>query len=90
MKNFALFFLLLMALNAQSQSFKLGVKAGITNTQIVGADFKNFEVPSSSNGFLIGAFSRVGFAGFFIQPEVDFRNLEFSIKMMELPPVQRL
>jgi hypothetical protein len=80
MKNFALFFLLLMALNAQSQSFKLGVKAGITNTQIVGADFKNFEVPSSSNGFLIGAFSRVGFAGFFIQPEVDFRNLEFSIK----------
>lgn len=79
MKNLALIFALLMVFNSNAQSFKLGVKAGITNTQIIGSDFKNFELPSSSNCFLIGAFSRIGFAGFFIQPEIDFRNLEFSV-----------
>jgi hypothetical protein len=79
MKKIFIVLIVLFALNANSQSFQLGLKAGLTNTQIIGSDFKNFEVPSSSNGILIGAFSRIGFAGMFVQPEISFRNLNFTV-----------
>ncbi len=79
MKKIVLILTGLFALNAHAQTFQLGIKAGLTNTQIIGADFKNFEVPSSSNGILIGAFSRIGFAGMFVQPELCFRNLNFTV-----------
>jgi hypothetical protein len=79
MKKIFIVLTVLFALNANSQSFQLGLKAGLTNTQIIGSDFKNFEVPSSSNGILIGAFSRIGFAGMFVQPEISFRNLNFTV-----------
>ena len=78
MKKIFIVLIVLFALNAHSQTFQLGLKAGLTNTQIIGSDFKNFEVPSSSNGILIGAFSRIGFAGMFVQPEISFRNLNFT------------
>lgn len=79
MKKIFIVLIVLFALNAHSQTFQLGLKAGLTNTQIIGSDFKNFEVPSSSNGILIGAFSRIGFAGMFVQPEISFRNLNFTV-----------
>ena len=79
MKKIFVILIVLFALNAHAQTFQLGIKAGLTNTQIIGADFKNFEVPSSSNGILIGAFSRIGFAGMFVQPELCFRNLNFTV-----------
>jgi hypothetical protein len=79
MKKIFIVLIVLFALNVQAQTFQLGIKAGLTNTQIIGSDLKNFEVPSSSNGILIGAFSRIGFAGMFVQPEISFRNLNFSV-----------
>ncbi len=79
MKNIFVILIALFVLNAHAQTFQLGIKAGLTNTQIIGSDFKNFEVPSSSNGILIGAFSRIGFAGMFVQPEISFRNLNFTV-----------
>lgn len=79
MKNILVVAVLLFSLHLNAQTFQLGVKAGLTNTQIIGADFKNFEVPSSSNGFVVGAFSRIGIAGFFLQPELSFRNLNFTV-----------
>ena len=78
MKKIFIVLIVLFALNVPAQTFQLGLKAGLTNTQIIGSDFKNFEVPSSSNGILIGAFSRIGFAGMFVQPEISFRNLNFT------------
>lgn len=66
-------------LNSYGQGFVFGAKAGFTNTQIVGADFNKFEVPSATNGFLIGAFARVSFIGFYVQPEVCYRNLNFTV-----------
>ena len=79
MKKILVILTALFALNAHAQTLQLGIKAGLTNTQIIGADFKSFEIPSSTNGILIGAFSRIGFAGMFVQPEISFRNLNFTV-----------
>jgi hypothetical protein len=79
MKNILVVAILLFSMHLNAQTFQLGIKAGLTNTQIIGADFKNFEIPSSTNGILIGAFSRIGFAGMFVQPEICFRNLNFTV-----------
>lgn len=64
---------------AKAQEFVLGAKAGLTSTQVIGSDFKSFSSPDNYNGFLVGAYARVGLVGFFIQPEVLFRNLNFSV-----------
>jgi hypothetical protein len=79
MKNAFLFFAVIFTLHLHGQGFVFGVKAGLTNTQIIGADFKSFQIPSSSNGFLIGAFAKVSLVSFYIQPEVSFRNLNFTV-----------
>lgn len=79
MKNLLLITLVIFTIKVNGQCFVLGAKAGLTNTQIIGADFKNFEIPSSSNGFLIGGFARVSLIGFYIQPEICFRNLNFTV-----------
>ncbi len=79
MKNLLLAFAVITALNVNGQGFVLGAKAGLTNTQIVGADFKSFQIPTSSNGFLIGGFARISLIGFYIQPEISFRNLNFTV-----------
>ena len=84
MKNFLLFTLVIFTIKVNGQGFILGAKAGLTNTQIIGADFKNFQIPSSSNGFLIGGFARVSLIGFYIQPEISFRNLNFTINSLKI------
>lgn len=71
--------LVIFTIKVNGQGFVLGAKAGLTNTQIIGTDFKNFQIPSSSNGFLIGAFARVSLIGFYIEPEISFRNLNFTV-----------
>ena len=81
MKNLLLITLVIFTIKVNGQGFVLGAKAGLTNTQIIGADFKSFEIPSSSNGFLIGAFARVSLISFYIQPEISFRNLNFNVNM---------
>jgi hypothetical protein len=79
MKNLMLITLVIFTIKVNGQGFVLGAKAGLTNTQIIGTDFKNFQIPSSSNGFLIGAFARVSLIGFYIEPEISFRNLNFTV-----------
>ncbi len=79
MKNLLLAFTVITAINANGQGFILGAKAGLTNTQIIGADYKSFQIPTSSNGFLIGGFARVSLIGFYVQPEISFRNLNFTV-----------
>jgi hypothetical protein len=79
MKNVFTLLCLFFTISLNAQTFQLGVKAGLTNTQVIGSDFKNFEIPSSANGILIGVFSRIGIAGVFIQPELCFRNLNFTV-----------
>ncbi len=64
---------------SKAQEFVLGVKAGLTSTQVIGSDFKSFSSPDNYNGFLVGAYTRVGLVSFFIQPEILFRNLNFSV-----------
>lgn len=63
----------------KAQEFVLGAKAGLTSTQVIGSDFKSFSSPDNYNGFLVGAYTRVGLVSFFIQPEILFRNLNFSV-----------
>jgi len=79
MKNLFLITLVLFTIKVNGQGFVLGAKAGLTNTQIIGADFKSFQIPSSSNGFLVGCFARISLIGFYIQPEISFRNLNFTV-----------
>jgi hypothetical protein len=79
MKNLFFITLILFTIKVNGQGFVLGAKAGLTNTQIIGADFKSFQIPSSSNGFLVGGFARISLIGFYIQPEISFRNLNFTV-----------
>jgi hypothetical protein len=79
MKNLLLITLVIFTIKVNGQGFVLGAKAGLTNTQIIGADYKSFQIPTSSNGFLIGGFARISLIGFYIQPEISFRNLNFTV-----------
>ncbi len=64
---------------SKAQEFALGAKVGLTSTQVIGSDFKSFSSPDNYNGFLLGAYTRIGLVSFFIQPEILFRNLNFSV-----------
>jgi hypothetical protein len=52
-----------------AQEFSLGPKFGLSSTKV---DFKenNFIPGDAQTGYHIGLFGRVGFGGFFLQPEV--------------------
>lgn len=63
----------------QAQEFVLGAKLGVTTTQVLGSDYKNFSTPDNYNGLLLGAYTRLSFVGFFVQPEILLRNLNFNI-----------
>ncbi len=69
----------LITLKSKSQSFQFGLKAGISQTYVLNYDVKNFSIPNSTNGYLIGAFTKIGFAGMFVNPEVYFRNFSLPV-----------
>lgn len=68
-----------MYATTQAQEFVLGAKLGVTTTQVLGSDYKNFSTPDNYNGLLLGAYTRLSFIGFFVQPEILLRNLNFNI-----------
>jgi len=66
---------LLISVLSFSQSFDLGVKAGVSSAKLKLEDNQSaFESGDLNLGFHAGLFARVGIAGFFVQPEVYFNN----------------
>ncbi len=86
MKKLALVVLVtLSSLSLYAQKNGVGVKAGLSSTQV------NFEgeqlVPSNAQmGYHLGVFARFGGVGFFVQPEVLFTQTSGKFKL-ELPPL---
>ena len=84
MKKLALIVLLtLSSLSLFAQKNGVGIKAGLSSTQV------NFEgeqlVPSDAQmGYHLGVFARFGGVGFFVQPEVLFTQTSGRFKL-ELP-----
>lgn len=68
---------------AKAQDFSGGLKAGLSNTQLISADLKNLKVPENYNGFVGGAWLRLEGLGLFIQPELLLRTLKFSVESIE-------
>ena len=89
MKKLALILLVtLSSLSLYAQKTGLGVKAGLSSTQV------NFEgeqlVPSDAQmGYHLGVFARFEGVGFFVQPEVLFTQTSGKFKL-ELPPVSNI
>lgn len=54
---------------AYSQDFSIGPKVGISQTNL-DLSKENFESGDAKFGYHVGVFSRIGFGGFFLQPEV--------------------
>ncbi len=67
----------------QAQEFALGAKIGLTSTQVIGSDYKSFSSPDNYNGLLLGAYARIAFVGFFVQPELLLRNLDFKMSNLQ-------
>lgn len=80
-----LVFLLVMgsSLTLYAQKNGLGIKAGLTSTQV---DFESEQfIPSDAQmGYHLGVFARFGGMGFFVQPEVLFTQTSGRIKL-QLP-----
>lgn len=80
-----LVFLLVMgsSLTLFAQKNGLGIKAGLTSTQV---DFESEQfIPSDAQmGYHLGVFARFGGMGFFVQPEVLFTQTSGRIKL-QLP-----
>ena len=70
-KLITMLFLSFIALEGYSQGFSFGPKVGVSSTTL---KFNDDEIEGGSNqtGYHIGAFARLGGAGFFVQPEVLF------------------
>lgn len=89
MKKLALILIVtLSSLSLYAQKTGLGVKAGLSSTQV------NFEgeqlVPSDAQmGYHLGVFARFEGVGFFVQPEVLFTQTSGKFKL-ELPPVSNI
>ncbi|WP_210489199.1 porin family protein [Rufibacter aurantiacus] len=75
MKKIILFvaFLSFTSLAAQAQGFTLGLKAGISSSNVdlknPSANFTQFKEEGSITGFHAGVFTRFNVAGFLLQPE---------------------
>lgn len=66
---------LLISAFSFSQSFDLGLKAGVSSSKLKYEDnAAALEGGDLSLGYHVGAFARVGILGFFVQPEVYFNN----------------
>lgn len=71
--------LLLLFHFANSQSFVLGIKAGV-NRSSMSTSLSN-ATAEPNYGFVAGAFARAGILGFYVQPEVQYnqRNASFDL-----------
>ncbi|SFN58833.1 Outer membrane protein beta-barrel domain-containing protein [Algoriphagus ornithinivorans] len=89
MKKFSALFTLFLicAIPAFSQNFGLGIKAGLSSTEV---DFKSEEfIPSDSQlGYHVGLFARFGGAGFFVQPEFLFTQTSGEFIFRSNPQAQ--
>lgn len=80
-------FLLLLACSVSfftvhAQKFDFGAKVGISSTSLVSnnfSDLNSFKSMQNYNGALLGLYSQIGIAGFYIQPEMYIRNNNFKI-----------
>jgi hypothetical protein len=80
MKKLALLlFLGFLASASYSQDFSIGPKLGVSSTTLK-FDENAIEGGSNQTGFHIGAFARIGGAGFFVQPEVLFTQTKGDFK----------
>lgn len=76
MKKIILSMLAVMAFGySYSQSFSLGLKAGVSSSKLKVEDNQAaLKEGDLSLGYHVGAFARIGAAGLFLQPEVYFNN----------------
>jgi hypothetical protein len=73
MKRVVLFLLAMFALIfVNAQSFGLGAKGGLNFSKLSNENSLAYSATSSATGLVGGAWARVGFLGFFVQPEVLF------------------
>ena len=87
MKKLVLILLIsLGSLSAYAQKNGLGLKGGLSSTQV---DFEGDQlVPSDAQlGYHLGVFARFGGIGFFVQPEVLFTQTrgQFKVELPSLP-----
>jgi hypothetical protein len=81
MKNSFLTFALLLFFHlANCQSFVLGIKAGV-NRSSMSTSISNNAISEPNYGLVVGAFSRVGILGFFLQPEVQYNQRKSSVDL---------
>jgi hypothetical protein len=84
-KIIALLFLSFLAVEGYSQGFSFGPKIGVSSTSL---KFDDDEIEGGSNqtGYHLGAFARIGGAGFFVQPEVLFTQTSGDFKYNGFDP----
>jgi hypothetical protein len=83
-KSLLVLALVFVAFQAFSQKSGIGIKAGLSSTEI---DFKNenFIPTGAQTGYHLGIFGRFGAGGFFVQPEVLFTQTSGKFGV-NLPP----
>ncbi|MCE2786689.1 MAG: porin family protein [Bacteroidota bacterium] len=80
MKHFTLLVVLFFLFHfANSQSFVLGIKAGV-NRSSMSTSLGN-ATAEPNYGFVAGAFARAGILGFYVQPEVQYNQRNASIDL---------
>jgi hypothetical protein len=84
-KLVALLFLSFLAVESYSQEFSFGPKIGVSSTSL---KFNDDEIEGGDNqtGYHLGAFARIGGAGFFVQPEVLFTQTSGDFKYNGFDP----
>ncbi len=84
MKNLLFTFAFLsFALSAFSQDFTIGPKVGISQTTL-DLSKENFESGDAKFGYHVGLFSRIGFGGFFVQPEILYTQTKAQFSFEEM------
>jgi hypothetical protein len=86
--------------SASAQSFKWGVRLGLSTPDIKPADVANgiktdsvqVKIGDANYGFHFGGFVRLGAAKFFIQPEVNFNSskVTYNVKALKGPALDSI
>lgn len=72
-----------MTLAAFSQDFSIGPKVGISQSKL-DLSKENFESGDARFGYHVGLFGRVGFGGFFVQPEILYTQTKAQFSFDEM------